>query len=457
MNSFLIRLSTTLKDFAIKEMEILLHNYTILSQDFPFYVIETTIENINFYVERSIFCKNIDYFIKKENLNDVLQRIKLGLTIESNYVKNKKGTLIHVTSYGNKIKGLRDKLIEYSYSLNFKIEKTSKNEQSNNESIDNGQSKNDKNSDDQSSNGQSNNDSIVNDQTIKDSIDNDINDNINQNDANGIEKNYKSFNSPESQPKVDRSEITVTTTQDFIYFGEKYCTTNRKRFLKWGIKNRNFIGHTSLDLELSIFMINACRLKRNSIILDPCCGSCSILHAASIFGIYGIGTEIQKKELIGRNEIKNNSRTLVKGYDVYSNFYQFGVMVNILGICVGDLFNLPVKTVLISGNDNYKNGNKRQSLKNKGETSHLSKKILINAVLTDPPYGIRASIKGNILDYYKKLLTIGQYSEYIGFWAISDLKKDILKIFRYFKLICSVEQKLANYSRTVFIYKMNGD
>ncbi|KAG0417821.1 tRNA (guanine(10)-N2)-methyltransferase like protein [Dictyocoela roeselum] len=248
---------------------------------------------------------------------------------------------------------------------------------------------------------------------------------------------------------------------------------NRKKYLKWGIKNRKFIGHTSLDLELSIFMINACRLKRGSVIIDPCCGSCSILHAAAIFGIYGIGSEIQRSELIGRNDAKNRSRTLAKGYDVYSNFYQFGVMNYILGVCVADLFNLPIKCLkdrnsFASNERIVHQGNVKMPQKiaedHSANFEYDYKKpqknvntFRIDAILTDPPYGIRASVKGNIIDYFKKLLEIGRNCEYVGFWAISNHKKAIFEIFKNFKLICAVDQRLANYERTVFIYRMKRD
>ena len=61
---------------------------------------------------------------------------------------------------------------------------------------------------------------------------------------------------------------------------------------KLSLKTRKFIGNTSMDPQLSLIMANQAQIKDGDIVLDPFVGSGSLLVAASQFGGYIIGTDI---------------------------------------------------------------------------------------------------------------------------------------------------------------------
>ncbi|XP_003738553.1 tRNA (guanine(10)-N2)-methyltransferase homolog [Galendromus occidentalis] len=147
-----------------------------------------------------------------------------------------------------------------------------------------------------------------------------------------------------------------------VFFG-RLVAEGRRDLVDWlSLKKRLFIANTSMDPTLSIVMSNMAKSKEADLVFDPFVGSASLLVAAALHGAYVLGMDIDFLLLHGRAK---PSRCKVEkrqaGESVYNNLKQYGVEKKYLDVIVGDS-SLPV-------------------------LRHLT----MNAILTDPPYGIRES------------------------------------------------------------------
>jgi tRNA (guanine10-N2)-methyltransferase len=111
-----------------------------------------------------------------------------------------------------------------------------------------------------------------------------------------------------------------------------------------------------MDSELSLIMTNLAQIQpRGSFVFDPFVGTGSILLTAALRGAFCFGTDIDLRVLRGRNQDENIS----------SNFKQY---------------DLPPPELVRSDNAIY----------HRHFRSHMP---LFDAIVTDPPYGIRAGAR----------------------------------------------------------------
>ncbi|XP_047369767.1 tRNA (guanine(10)-N2)-methyltransferase homolog isoform X2 [Vespa velutina] len=132
---------------------------------------------------------------------------------------------------------------------------------------------------------------------------------------------------------------------------------------KFSLKRRKFIGNTSMDPQLSLIMANQAQIKTGDIVLDPFVGTGSLLVAASHFGGYTLGTDIDFLMLHGRTRptrIKQKIRE--KDENVAANMEQYGRSSYYIDVIISD-FSYPL----------------------------WKSDMFIDAIITDPPYGIRES------------------------------------------------------------------
>jgi tRNA (guanine10-N2)-dimethyltransferase len=125
--------------------------------------------------------------------------------------------------------------------------------------------------------------------------------------------------------------------------GKKYFETSR-RYLKRPLKNRPFAHPSSMDPKLARTMINLARVKKGDVVLDPFCGSGSILIEGASMGLKMVGTDIDLRMLRGA---RRNLRHFSVPYE---------------GVIVSDARCLSITN--------------------------------FNHVVTDPPYGRGASTRG---------------------------------------------------------------
>ncbi|XP_054720605.1 tRNA (guanine(10)-N2)-methyltransferase homolog [Uloborus diversus] len=146
-----------------------------------------------------------------------------------------------------------------------------------------------------------------------------------------------------------------------LFFGRWIADGQRTVSQKINLKTRKFIGNTSMDPLLSLVMANMACVKPGSIVLDPFVGSGGLLVAAAHFGGCCFGTDIDYLMLHGRAKPSRlNQKRRAPDESILSNMKQYGLESQYLDVIVSD-FALPLWRV----------------------TS------LFDAIITDPPYGIR--------------------------------------------------------------------
>ena len=165
-------------------------------------------------------------------------------------------------------------------------------------------------------------------------------------------------------PKYDHLKRPIPENTDraplATYFARTLGQEGRKMKGRGGVeeynlKKRPYIGPTSMDAELSFVMTNLGLVGPSDVVLDPFVGTGSILLSCACRGAYCMGTDIDIRVLRG------------KGVDqtIWSNFKQFG---------------LPRPEIIRSDNAIY-------------HRHFRDHDPLYDAILTDPPYGIRAGAR----------------------------------------------------------------
>lgn len=122
----------------------------------------------------------------------------------------------------------------------------------------------------------------------------------------------------------------------------------------YSLKRRRYIGPTSMDAELSFVMANMARVQKDDLVMDPFCGTGGIMVACGVLGAHVLGGDINILALRGKGEAT-----------VASNFDQYALP-KPLGLIRADVLNSPIRRC---------------------------KKRWFDAVVCDPPYGIKEGMK----------------------------------------------------------------
>ena len=146
------------------------------------------------------------------------------------------------------------------------------------------------------------------------------------------------------------------------------------------LKKRDYLGTTSFDPELSLIMSNMALVDNNSFVIDPFVGTGSFLYTTSYFGAFSFGCDIDKRQMVGTNayskslEKKSQSNgksrvneekiKLKNSRSIFSCIEQYGLEKNVVGTMVSDFAHSPWREA-----------------------------PLFDAILSDPPYGVRAGAK----------------------------------------------------------------
>lgn len=109
-----------------------------------------------------------------------------------------------------------------------------------------------------------------------------------------------------------------------------------------------------MDAELSLLMANQALVRRGDLVIDPFAGTGSVMVGAAHFGAYSVGCDIDPRVLRGPSKERS----------VRANFAQYGFPARLLGLVVNDF-----------------------------SASSFRRVALFDAVITDPPYGVREGAK----------------------------------------------------------------
>lgn len=138
----------------------------------------------------------------------------------------------------------------------------------------------------------------------------------------------------------------------------------------YSLKQRTYLGPTSMDAELSFIMNNLGQVRAGHTVFDPFVGTGSILLTCALRGAYCFGTDIDIRVLRGKSAHVN----------IWTNFKQYG---------------LPRPELVRSDNAIYH----RHFRCHTTETAAVATagipppRMLYDAILCDPPYGIRAGAR----------------------------------------------------------------
>ncbi|KAK8316847.1 hypothetical protein V6Z12_A13G070600 [Gossypium hirsutum] len=138
-----------------------------------------------------------------------------------------------------------------------------------------------------------------------------------------------------------------------IFFGREVGGADRKLLPTYQLKSRNYLGPTAMDAEMAFLMANQAQAAPGKLVYDPFVGTGSILVSAAHFGAMTMGADIDIRVVRdGRGPDRN----------VWSNFKQYG---------------LPMPIALLRADNNLPPW--RPGLKE-----------VFDAIICDPPYGVRA-------------------------------------------------------------------
>ena len=148
-------------------------------------------------------------------------------------------------------------------------------------------------------------------------------------------------------------------------FGRWVADGRRDLVSRYDLKKRNYIGTTSLDAELSLLMANMARIRSADFVYDPYCGTAGTLVAAAAFGARVVGCDLNLPALRGELRTRSGPSKLNQP-EVQGIPETFGQ------------YNLPLPIDRLHGDSG----------------AHLaflrpSSRGIFDAILTDPPYGIR--------------------------------------------------------------------
>ncbi|KAJ1981052.1 hypothetical protein H4R34_002225 [Dimargaris verticillata] len=156
---------------------------------------------------------------------------------------------------------------------------------------------------------------------------------------------------------IDPTE--TNTTPHVIHFGRLVARSNRNIVQKFNLKKRKYLGNTSMDAELSLVMANQALARPGTVIYDPFVGTGSFLLTCAHFGALTMGSDIDGRQIRG-------SRTKTAG--ITDNVKQYGLDARVLDTLVFDICRNPWRHT-------------------------PSRQPWFDAIVTDPPYGVRAGAK----------------------------------------------------------------
>ena len=153
----------------------------------------------------------------------------------------------------------------------------------------------------------------------------------------------------------------------YFYFGRFLGTSARETLpKKLDLKKRRYISTTSMDAELALVTANIALAGPGKLIYDPFVGTGSFPIACAQFGALTFGSDIDGRSIRG-DEKKRTLR---------GNFEQYGLTSCLGGMFTADLTNTPIRKARLG------------TEKNDGVKGRI-----FDAVVCDPPYGVREGLK----------------------------------------------------------------
>ncbi|CAH8582493.1 unnamed protein product [Dicrocoelium dendriticum] len=192
-----------------------------------------------------------------------------------------------------------------------------------------------------------------------------------------------------------------------VFYGRFVASSKRKVFMNsYRLADRSYLGNTSMDVRLAAIMANVGLCGPGALVWDPFVGTGSILLAASLWGAFGAGSDIDFALLHGLGmSPKAGQGKRINGECLRTNYAQYGIRSLYLDVIVADAASLH-RLLRVPGVDNFV------------KPTAAAKCIgLVDAVLTDPPYGFRESsrrIAVHAIERAPGLVTVRRLADITG-------------------------------------------
>ncbi|KIY44384.1 tRNA guanosine-2'-O-methyltransferase [Fistulina hepatica ATCC 64428] len=139
------------------------------------------------------------------------------------------------------------------------------------------------------------------------------------------------------------------------YFGRLIEEGSARALIKkFDVKKRSYLGNTSMEAEISLLMANQTLACPGKFMYDPFMGTGSMAYPVAHFGAFVFGSDIDGRQMRGKEKVPGVIRAA----------QQYNVSSRIVDLCTFDMTNHP-----------WRCGG------------------IFDAIITDPPYGVRAGAK----------------------------------------------------------------
>ncbi|XP_078505053.1 tRNA (guanine(10)-N(2))-methyltransferase TRMT11 [Lissotriton helveticus] len=185
-----------------------------------------------------------------------------------------------------------------------------------------------------------------------------------------------------------------------VFFGRWIANGQRELINSYSVKKRHFIGNTSMDACLAFIMANHAKVKENHLVYDPFVGTGGLLLSSAHFGAYVCGTDIDYNTVHGIGKAsRKNQKWRGPDENIRANLRQYGLEKYYLDVFVSDT-----------------------------SKSIWRKNTWFDAIITDPPYGIREATRktGSQKEIIKTEICQDSHIPVSSNYHLSDIFSDLL-------------------------------
>lgn len=159
-----------------------------------------------------------------------------------------------------------------------------------------------------------------------------------------------------------------------FFLGARVADSLRLRLKEFSLSRRRFIGNTSMDPALAFLMANLGCVQPHQLLYDPFVGSGGLLVAGGFFGARCVGADIDRNTVFGTGRSsRHDDKWRAPDESVRANFAQYGMSSRFVDVLLADSANAGL----------------------------LRDQPLFDAIVTDPPYGVREAHRCAGADEYR--------------------------------------------------------
>ncbi|KAH7914105.1 tRNA guanosine-2'-O-methyltransferase [Hygrophoropsis aurantiaca] len=163
---------------------------------------------------------------------------------------------------------------------------------------------------------------------------------------------FEEYRDDRGEPQSNRNKDGIF---NHVYFGRLVAEGSARSLVgKFDVKKREYFGNTSMEAEISLLMANQAQASTSKLVYDPFVGTGSMAYTTAYFGAHVYGSDIDGRQMRGKAKTPGIIRAAT----------QYGVADKIMDLCTFDVTHNP-----------WRCGG------------------LFDAIITDPPYGVRAGAK----------------------------------------------------------------